>query len=239
MTGSPSVLVVGNTADPDAGYVGERFAARGLSLSRVWREDGLPSEVPAGTAAILLLGSEWSVAQPVAPDVLAAECALVRAAREQDVPVLGLCYGAQVLAHAHGGRVSVAAAPEVGLVTVETVDETVVPAGPWWAFHEDVIDAPPEARVVARNGCGVQGFEVPGALGVQFHPEVRPEVLEEWLERVPAMAAAAGAPAAELVALAVRREAEARAAAYALVDDFLVRFAVPPADTPVRPADVP
>lgn len=226
MNGRHSVLVVGNTDDPDAGYVGDRLAARGLALSQVWREDGLPSEPPTGTAAVLLLGSEWSVAHPVAPDVLAAECALVRSAAELEVPVLGLCYGAQVLAHAFGGRVSVAPQPEVGLVSVETTDEASVPSGPWWAFHSDVIDPPPDARVVARNTCGVQAFEVPGALGVQFHPEVRPAVLEEWLERVPDMAAAAGVPAPELVAVAVAREDEARAAAYALVDDFLTRFSV-------------
>lgn len=233
MNPSPSVLVVGNTADPDVGYVGERFAARGLALARVWREERLPDVVPPGTAAVLLLGSEWSVSNPVAPEVLAWECGLVRSAADADVPVLGLCYGAQVLAHAYGGRVSVAPNPEVGLVTVETMDETLVPPGPWWAFHNDAIDLPPDARLVARNGCGVQAFEVPGALGVQFHPEVRPAVLEDWLRRVPAMAAAAGVPAVELAALAVRREADARASAYALADGFLARFAVARGTDPV------
>lgn len=233
MTSTRSVLVVGNTTDPDAGYVGDRFRDRGLALSRTWRETGLPPDVPAGTAVVLLLGSEWSVARPVAPAVLAAECALVRSAGRAGVPVLGLCYGAQVLAHAYGGRVSVAANPEVGLVSVETVDEALVPSGPWWAFHSDVIEPPADARLLARNGCGVQAFELPGALGVQFHPEVRPAVLEEWLQRLPAMAACAGDPSADLVAAAFRRAPEARAAANALVDDFLARFADSPAPGPV------
>ena len=224
--GRRQVLVVGNRADPDAGYVGERLAGRGFDLVRTWREDGLAEEVPTAAAAVLLLGSEWSVAHPVAPDVLEAECALVRSAGAVGVPVLGLCYGAQVLAHAYGGRVSVAPTPEVGLVSVDSVDEDLVPSGPWWAFHSDVIQPPAQARVLARNGCGLQAFELPGALGVQFHPEVRPAVLEDWLRRVPVMAAAAGAPSADLVALAVGREDEARAAAYALVDDFLTRFPV-------------
>ena len=224
MTAPGPVLVIGNRVDPDAGYVGDRFSELGFALSRVWREDGLPIKVPPGTTVALLLGSEWSVAAPVAPEVLAAECALVRAAGSAGVPVLGLCYGAQVLAHAYGGRVSAAPHPEVGLVSIETVDETIVPPGPWWAFHSDVIEPPEDARVLASNGCGVQAFELPGALGVQFHPEVRPSVLEEWLERVPTMAATARAPSAELVALAVHRESDARAAAYALVDDFLARF---------------
>lgn len=231
MNGPHTVLVVANASDPDAGYVGERFVARGLALSPAWREAGLPSEVPVGTSVVLLLGSAWSVAHSVAPNVLAAECALVRSAREMKVPVLGLCYGAQVLAHAYGGRVSVATNPEVGLVNIETAEEALVPPGPWWAFHSDVIDPPPDARLLARNGCGVQAFEVPGALGVQFHPEVRPGVLEEWLRRLPTMAATAGASSADLVGIAVRREADARAAAHALVDAFLARFSV---DLPIQ-----
>lgn len=226
MSGAPAVLVVANTSDPDAGYVGERFAARGLAKVRLWREDELPRDVPSGTSVVLLLGSEWSVAHPVFPAVLEAECALVRSAGEAGVPVLGLCYGAQVLARAYGGRVSVAPNPEVGLVSVETLDEAQVPSGPWWAFHSDVIELPPQARLIARNGCGVQAFAVPGALGVQFHPEVRPAIFTEWLERLPSMAATTGSSVPDLVELAVRREADARAAAYALVDDFIERFSV-------------
>lgn len=233
MTTPTSVLVVGNRSDPDAGYVGDRFADRGFVLSSTWREDGLSGGVPPNTAVVLLLGSEWSVAEPVAPDVLAAECALVLSAGAAGVPVLGLCYGAQVLAHAYGGRVSVAPGPEVGLVVVETVDETLVPAGPWWAFHNDVIEPPPDADVLAHNDCGLQAFALPGALGVQFHPEVRPAVLEDWLQRVPGMAAAAGARSAELVTMAINREDQSRASAYALVDDFLSRFPLAPVNEPV------
>jgi GMP synthase (glutamine-hydrolysing) len=227
MTRPGRVLVVANVSDPDAGYVGDRLVERGFSLERVWRDKGVPPEVPQGTSVLLLLGSAWSVADPVEPEVLAAECALVRSAISAGVPVLGLCYGAQLLAHAHGGQVRTAPTPEVGLVPVDTVDPAVVPAGPWWEFHSDVIDLPPGSELLARNGCGVQAFTVPGALGVQFHPEVRPAVLADWFDRVPEMVEAAGATASELVDLAVRREGDSRAAAYALVDDFLDRFPPP------------
>ncbi len=221
------MLVVANSTDTDAGYVGERLQQRGLELRLVLRDRGeVPSTVPGGVAAVLLLGSAWSVAGPEDPAALATECELAESAAASGVPVLGLCYGAQVLAHAHGGRVTTAAHPEVGLVTVDTVDADFIPAGPWWAFHCDVIEPPPHASVVASNSCGVQAFALPGVLGVQFHPEVRPAVLDDWLARLPAMAAASGSTRAALVAEAVRREDEARAASHALVDSFLERFAV-------------
>lgn len=223
----PSVLVVANSTDADPGYVGERFEDRGFALGTVLRDRlETPTEVPAGVSAVLLLGSQWSVHTPVHPGALESECALVRSALGTGVPVLALCYGAQVVAHACGGQVSAAAKPEVGLVFVDSVDEGLVPTGPWAAFHVDVVQPPPRARVVARNQCGTQAFLLPGVLAVQFHPEVRPETLEDWSQRLPALLEAAGVDRSDLVAEARARDSQARAAAHALVDAFLDSVAV-------------
>jgi GMP synthase-like glutamine amidotransferase len=156
---------------------------------------------------------------------LEAECALVRSARATQTPVLGLCYGAQVLAQAFGGSVTPAREPEIGFVEVETSDPALVPSGPWTAFHVDVLEPPADATVVARNECGVQAFVLPGALGVQFHPEVRPDVLADWSRRFPDLVHDAGLQQAEMVARARDREDDSRTAAYALVDAFLSRMA--------------
>jgi len=218
-------LVLGNSGDADAGYVGERLAQRGYALRTGLRDRG---EVPTGVAgidALVLLGSDWSVHSPVDPAALAAECELVHRARAADVPVLGLCYGAQVVAHALGGRVSPAARPEVGFAQVTSEDEDLVPPGPWAQFHVDVLDPPPAATVVARNEAGTQAFVLPGVLAVQFHPEVRPDTLDDWSRRFPELLAQAGLDRAGLVAEARDREPVARASAYALVDAFLDRVA--------------
>ena len=82
--------------------------------------------------------------------------------------------------------------PEIGFVEVDTSDPVLVPAGPWTAFHVDVLEPPADATVVARNECGVQAFVLPGALGVQFHPEVRPDVLDDWSRRFPDLVLDAG-----------------------------------------------
>ena len=221
-----TVLAVANSTDLDSGYVGERFVQRGYALRQVLRDHGeTPSVVPRGTAVLLLLGSDWSVAHPVDETALQRECSLVRSAQQHGIPALGLCYGAQVVAHATGGRVTCAAQPEVGLVAVDSVDERRVPTGPWWAFHHDVIAPPPGAELLARNGCGLQAFSLPGVLGVQFHPEVLPETLDDWLTRFPDMLAAAGGDKGALVQEARRREQQARTAAHRLVDGFLDRVA--------------
>jgi GMP synthase-like glutamine amidotransferase len=221
-----TALVVANAEDADAGFVGDRLEQLGFALRTVLRDAG---ETPSSVAfaddpdLILLLGSEWSVWAPANPDARDAECALVRSAREAGVPVLGLCYGAQLLAHAFGGSVSLAPKPEIGFVEVDTSDAELVPSGPWTAFHLDVLQAPPDATVVARNACGIQAFVLPGVLGVQFHPEVRPGILADWARKLPELVSGAGLVHDDLVQMAMDREEESRAAAYALVDAFLSR----------------
>jgi GMP synthase-like glutamine amidotransferase len=233
------VLVVANSTDADPGFVGERFEELGHELVHVLRDRGsLPPRPPAGIDVLLLLGSAWSVASPVAPDVLEAECALVHACVDAGVPVLGLCYGAQVLAHAYGGSVSLAPSPEVGVAFVDSLDPSLVPSGPWSAFHTDVVVVPPGAQVVASNACGVQAFVLPGALGVQFHPEVRPEVFDDWCGRFPELVERAGTTREELMADARGREEEARVRAHALVDAFLERVAGPATVRPPTPNDI-
>lgn len=225
----PTALVVASAIDADAGFVGDRLQQRGFVLRTVFRDGaGVPTTIAAAghPDLVVLLGSEWSVHAPAEPGSLEAECELVRSARAAQVPVLGLCYGAQVLAHAFGGRVTAAPRPEIGLVQVDTSDPDLVPAGPWTEFHVDVLEPPPDATVVARNSCGIQAFVLPGALGVQFHPEVRPGVLHGWVSRLPDLVIGAGLQPAEFVAQAGDREDDARRAAYTLVDAFLARMAV-------------
>jgi GMP synthase (glutamine-hydrolysing) len=225
VTGTLTALVVANAADTSAGYVGERFVERGYMLRTVLRERG---EIPVdldGVDAVLLLGSEWSVHSPVEPAVLEAECDLVRTASAAGVPLLGLCYGAQVVAAALGGRVWLAEQPEVGFVDVTSDDEGLVASGVWPQFHLDVVEAPPDARVVARNACGTQAFVLPGVLAVQFHPEVLPETLDDWSRRFPELLVDAGLDREAFVREAKDREPAARAAAHTLVDAFLDRVA--------------
>jgi GMP synthase-like glutamine amidotransferase len=223
-----TALVVASAIDADAGFVGDRLQQRGYLLRTVIRDGGgVPTTIAAAghPDLVVLLGSEWSVHAPVERDSLEAECALVRSARAAQTPVLGLCYGAQVLAQAFGGSVTPARQPEIGFVEVDTSDPVLVPAGPWTAFHVDVLEPPADATVVARNECGVQAFVLPGALGVQFHPEVRPDVLDDWSRRFPDLMLDAGLQRAEVVAQAREREDDSRTAAYALVDAFLSRMA--------------
>ena len=98
------------------------------------------------------------------------------------IPVLGICYGIQVLAHLLGGRVAPAPAREYGLRTLmvrpgsqllaHLQEREVV-----WMSHKDQVEEPPPGFNVTASTetCSVAAFENPERriYGVQFHPEVR------------------------------------------------------------------
>src|SRR4051812_49863561 len=123
---------------------------------------------------------------------VAAEHDLLGRALAHDVPVLGLCYGGQVLAAVLGARVGPAPVPELGWRAIETDEPDRVPAGPWLEWHFERFETPPGATELARTPDASQAFRVGPHLGVQFHPEATVEIVEGWARADGVEAAAAG-----------------------------------------------
>jgi GMP synthase (glutamine-hydrolysing) len=98
------------------------------------------------------------------------------------VPILGICYGAQLIAHQRGGTVGRNERGEYGRTDLTVADTGVLLADagtgshPVWMSHFDAItDAPAGATVTASSpDAPVAAFEAPddGLYAVQFHPEV-------------------------------------------------------------------
>ncbi|HYR19713.1 MAG TPA: glutamine-hydrolyzing GMP synthase [Myxococcales bacterium] len=129
-----------------------------------------------GPRGIILSGSPFSVEQPGAPLV-------DRAVFEMGVPVLGVCYGLQLMAKLLGGAIDRTAHREYGHARVEVIE----PVGPFremrpgehldvWMSHGDKVAAPPRGfRVIGRSEnspfCAVANPEK-RLYAIQFHPEV-------------------------------------------------------------------
>ncbi|MCX4695628.1 type 1 glutamine amidotransferase [Streptomyces sp. NBC_01408] len=214
------------------GYVGERLTERGYDLTELvvvpeerFTDPGVTGSFPAASAydLIVALGAPWSVdhVELIGPWIT-PEVELLCSAHAAGIPVLGICFGGQALATALGGRVERSPRFELGWTRVDTDDDRLVPAGPWFQFHGDRWHLPPGAREIARNSVCSQAFVHGRSMGLQFHPELTPAVLEQWLVHGgEAMAKDAGLVPAELMARTWAEARHARARAHALVDAFL------------------
>jgi GMP synthase-like glutamine amidotransferase len=125
------------------------------------------------------LGSEQSVVDG-GRRWIRHELAWLREADAADVPILGICFGAQALAAVLGARVFRLPAPEIAWIEVESADPERVPTGPWLAWHEDGFELPAGAERLARNAFGEQAFRRGPHLAVQFHPEATAAIAAAW-----------------------------------------------------------
>jgi GMP synthase-like glutamine amidotransferase len=217
--------VVEQQADAPAGLIGEWARSRGLEVLTLRAPELEAWPDPRAFTAVAALGSDRSVARSADPWI-AHELRFLRDAHGAGVPVLGICFGAQALAAALGARVALAAAPEIGWIELETADEPL--RGPWFAWHEDAFELPDGARPLARSPSGIHAFAVDASVGVQFHPEVTPAIVGDWIDGDRGDLAAARIDATALRAQTARLAGAARVRAFALFDRVAAGWAKHP-----------
>jgi GMP synthase-like glutamine amidotransferase len=215
------VLIRQHVESAPAGLLAAWLDARGIGyeVDRSWL--GAPLPDPGGYAFVASLGHDRMAGDTHDPAV-AAERELLELAVAREVPVLGLCYGGQVLAAVLGARVGPAPVPELGWREIETDDPSLVPAGPWLEWHFERFITPPGATELARTPEASQAFRLGPHLGVQFHPEATVDIVAGWAsadaERLSSLGIDDGA---SLLTASRERLAAAEAAAFRLFDAFL------------------
>lgn len=136
--------------------------------------DKIPA-IDASVRGVILSGSPYSVRDEHAPD---PDLSAIKGR----LPLLGVCYGAQYLAHAFGGEVNPAPSREYGraMLTVDDAQDPLMHGLPRttqvWMSHGDTITSVPVSyRLIAgTEDVRVAAFRVEGerTWGIQFHPEV-------------------------------------------------------------------
>ena len=210
------VLVIRHHGVDSAGFIGDAFEDRGADLVVHLLPDDGPLPAFDGADHIVVLGAIASVNDP--EPWIAEELDWLRAADRAGLPVLGICFGAQALCAALGGRVEAMERKEIGWFGVDSADPGVIPAGPWLEFHGDRCLLPDGATVLARNDAAVQAFTIGRHLAVQFHPEVDGPQLKRWLDSMDTREArSVGVDPDQFLADTIREEPAARARADRLV----------------------
>jgi GMP synthase-like glutamine amidotransferase len=172
------------------GRIAPALESRGIAVEYLDMFEGAPVPERIGEAAgLIFMGGPMSANDDL--PYLRAELALIEQAAKVGQPVLGVCLGAQLIAKALGARVYRDRVKEIGWYPVQwtpaaardplftglSAPETV------FHWHGETFDLPPGAQWLARSeACAHQAFRVgANVYGLQFHLEVTPEMIEDWL----------------------------------------------------------
>jgi len=217
-------LILQHEEPTPPGHVTEWLEGHGAEMD-VFRMDlDEPKADPEDYDLIVSLGSEFA-AYDDSHRFVTTEAELMRRAVDANVPILGLCFGGQMLARVLGGEVYRGSESEIGWLPVRTREPELVPEGPWFQWHFDVITAPPDAAVLAETDLGTQAFVAGRSLGLQFHPEVTPEIMDEWVATYRHELDAEGIDPDALLEETNRRAGESKRTSWRLLEGFLDRVA--------------
>jgi GMP synthase-like glutamine amidotransferase len=214
-------------------YFADWLDAHGVAWQLVPLDEGVPvPEDPSAFAGIGMMGGPMSVNDPL--PWIAPIGALLRAAVDARVPVIGHCLGGQLLAQALGAPVMRAMAPEIGWHDVDTCDGAAQrawfggrPAFTTFEWHYDTFAPPRGSTRVLTNAHNVdQAYVIDDRhIGFQCHIEMTRQLTETWLasgaDELPAQSKDAVQSAAD-----IRRDLDGRIASlHGIADDVYARWA--------------
>lgn len=174
---------------------GPGYLARVLSrydipwqLVAIDRNDPVP-ETPDACSGLVFMGGPMSVNDNL--PWIEQELALIRMAREQELPVLGHCLGGQLISKALGGTVTSNPVREIGWQPVRRSRSTV--ADDWldglidgvelFHWHGETFSIPDGAELILENAwCAHQAFAMNNILALQCHVEMTAPMVSEWAE---------------------------------------------------------
>jgi len=189
-----SIVVFQHVATEDAARLGEALDAVGHRLRFVRLDQGqdVPSDLD-DVDGVVSMGGPMNVGQLNEHPWIEQEMAYLRKANDAELPIVGVCLGAQLIATALGGEVAAMGAPEVGwggvrLAFPGTVDPIFAGVG-WnstqFHLHGQEVTTPPAgaALLASSHACKCQAFRIGQRVyGFQFHFEWTEADIEKVLD---------------------------------------------------------
>ena len=193
-----SVLILKNVETEGPGTVEEYLKASGLHYS-ILEPGDVPSSALDGAGALVVLGGPMGVYEAEEYPHMGAAMKLMGEALKKDIPLLGICLGAQMLAHVLGAKVYKGAqGQEIGwydiTLTPEGMNDPALAAyagggggARVFHWHGDTFDIPGGAvRLAGSSMYDAQAFRYgTRAYGLQFHLEVTEGMVADWMRDIP------------------------------------------------------
>jgi GMP synthase-like glutamine amidotransferase len=220
------VLIIEHERETPGGLIYEWLAEHDAQVEDLHIDVDDRDVDPTDYDLLIPLGSEFAAYDDTVP-FIEREKKLLRAAADAEVPVLGICFGGQLLARVLGGESFRAEQSEIGWLPVRSSDPELVPEGPWFQWHFDSFTVPEGATLLAESDAGPQAYVIGRSLGVQFHPEVTPQIMDEWVRVYRHELDDSGVDPDALLAETHRNAATAKATSRKLLDAYLERILKP------------
>lgn len=187
----PRLLVIQHDLDDALNELAPPLVAAGLEIDTwcTWRDEQPPWPLDE-FSGVLSLGALASARDEATVPWIRSEVSLLSHALDRGTPILGVCFGAQVLARAAGGHVRRSPVTEIGWFDIDmsayaSTDPVLGKLGtgfPAFQSHYDTFDLPPGASVLGTTGDLIEAYRIgDAAWGVQFHIEANPSVVYGWL----------------------------------------------------------
>ena len=180
------VLVIHNTRIEGSGYLGELLINDGFDITSVHaKHENIPEKK---YSLVVILGAPESANDDL--PYLQEEQKLIKKTVEDNVPLLGICLGSQLIAKTFGAKVYPGPKKEIGFYHDLVPDNNSKLfsgfTNPFTVFHwhGDTFDLPEKAtRLAHSENYQNQAFQIGSAVGLQFHMEVNEEMVNLWLDK--------------------------------------------------------
>jgi len=179
------VLLIQNTRIEGSGYLGELLSNDGFDITSIHaKHETIPEKK---FSLVVILGAPESANDNL--PYLIREQNLIKNSVDNDIPVLGICLGSQLIAKTFGAEVYKGPIKEIGFYhDLKFSNNSKLFDGfsnPFSVFHwhGDTFDLPEgAARLALSENYQNQAFQYKSAIGLQFHLEVNEEMVNLWLD---------------------------------------------------------
>lgn len=187
------ILVIQHVESEGLGTIGNILCKRGFEadFAKVFKNERIPKTIDNYLALIVLGGPIGVYEEDVYP-FIKDEIALIKNAIKNNIPILGICLGSQLLAKAAGAEVYKGKKKEIGWYKINLTEEGkrdglfIGLPDEWTVFqwHGDTFDAPDNSKNLASSALFPNQIIKVGknAYGLQFHLEVTEEMIRDWID---------------------------------------------------------
>ncbi len=184
------VRIFRHVACEGPGYLGNFLEKHKIPYEVICIDEDIevPDDIDS-VSGLVFMGGGMNVTDPL--QWITDEQALIRKAIDNNVPIMGICLGAQMMSAAMGGQITHGPGMEIGWHRVTPVAENK--SNDWlkdlpdqlvpFHWHADTFSIPQRATALLKSECRQnQAFVFNNCIGIQFHLEMTAEMVKEWVQ---------------------------------------------------------